>query len=237
MTIRILPATTLLVCTLLSGALTAAEKDKEGFISIFNGKDLTGWEGEEGFWSVQDGAITGMTTAENRIQHSTYLRWRGGKVADFELRFLFRIPAGNSGMQFRSRELEDWDVAGYQADFDAPNQWTGCLYDCNSHRADPNRIIGPLGHKVAIDAAGKRTATPVADPAELLKHVKKDNWNEYHVIARGPLVTLKINGHVTSEVVDHEKGKASKAGILAIQLHGGEPMKVQVKDLRLKHLK
>jgi len=222
---------------LLSSTLAAAEKDKEGFVSIFNGKDLSGWEGEEGIWSVEDGAITGKTTAENRIQHSTYLRWRGGKVADFELRFSFRIPAGNSGMQFRSRELDHWDAAGYQADFDAPNQWTGCLYDCNSHRADPNRVIGPLGQKMAIDADGKRTASVVTDPAELLKHVKKDDWNEYHVIARGAMVTLKINGQITSQVIDHEKGKAARIGILAIQLHGGEPMKVQVKDLRVKHLK
>lgn len=226
-----------LACIFLSSALTAVEKDEEGFTSIFNGKDLTDWEGEEGFWSVQDGAVTGMTTAEKPIQHSTYLRWRGGKVADFELRFLFRIAAGNSGMQFRSRELENWDVAGYQADFDEPNQWTGCLYDCNSHRADPDRIIGPLGQKVAIDAAGKRTGSVVAQPAELLKHIKKHDWNEYHVIARGPLVTLKINGQVTSQVLDHEKGKAAQSGILAVQLHGGQPMKVQVKNLRLKHLK
>lgn len=236
MTTRILPTAAMLACIFLSSA-AAAEKDEEGFVSIFNGRDLSGWEGEEGFWSVENGAITGTTTAEKPIRRSSFLRWRGGKVADFELRFLFRILAGNSGMQFRSRELDNWDVAGYQADFDAPNQWTGCLYDCNSHRADPNRVIGPLGQKVAIDTDGKRTGTVVGESAELLKHVKKDDWNEYHVIARGPLVTLKINGQITSQVSDHEKGKAARSGIIAIQLHGGEPMKVQVKDLRVKHLK
>jgi len=231
---RILPAVVLTACVLCSAG-AAAEKE-EGFVSLFNGKDLTGWEGEEGFWSVRNGAITGISTPEKPVQGCTYLMWRGGKVADFELRFSFRIPAGNSGVQFRSRELEDWDIAGYQADFDAPNQWTGCLYDCNSHRADPDRVIGPLGKKVAIDAEGKRTATAVTDPDELLKHVRKDDWNEYHVIARGPLITLRINGRVTSQVLDHERDKAHRDGILAIQLHGGPPMKVQVKDLRLKRL-
>ncbi len=131
--------------TCILGATCLAAEREEGYIPIFNGKDLTGWEGEEGFWSVEDGAITGATTPENPVQHSTYLRWQDGKVADFELRFSYRIPAGNSGVQFRSRPLEKWDVAGYQADFDAPNQWTGCLYDCNSHRADPDRVIAPPG--------------------------------------------------------------------------------------------
>ncbi len=232
---RMLPVALLTACVLCS-AVPAAEKE-EGFVPIFNGRDLSGWEGEEGFWSVRDGAITGISTPKKPVKGCTYLMWRGGKVADFELRFSFRIPAGNSGVQFRSRELKNWDVAGYQADFDAAKQWTGCLYDCNSHRADLDRVIGPQGQKVEIDGGGKRTHTAVADPDELLKHVNNDDWNEYHVIARGPLITLKINGKVTSQVLDHERGKAHRDGILAIQLHGGLPMKVQVKDVRLKHFK
>jgi len=229
---RILPMA-LLFTSMLPAAVLGAEAE-EGFVTIFNGKDLSGWEGEEGFWSVEDGAITGISSPEKPVRNATYLMWRGGTVADFELRFSYRIPAGNSGVQFRSRELPDWDIAGYQADFDAPNQWTGCLYDCN---ADRDRVLGPRGQKVVIDADGTRAASTVADPAELLKHVKKDDWNEYHVIARGPLVTLKINGVVMSQVIDNETDKASKSGIIAIQLHGGPPMKVQVKNLRVKHFK
>lgn len=95
-------------------------------------------------------------------------------------------------------------------------------------------MIAPRGQKVEIDAAGKRTPSAIADPAKLLEHINKDDWNEYHVIACGPLITLKINGHVMSQVIDHEKGKAARSGTLAIQLHGGEPMKVQAKNLRLK---
>lgn len=235
MATRILPSGVLITC-FLCAAPQGAELE-EGFVPIFNGKDLSGWEGEQGFWSVEDGAITGVSTPKKPVKGATYLMWRGGKVTDFELRFSYRIEAGNSGVQFRSRELKNLDITGYQADFDTPNQWTGCLYDCNSHRADPDRVIGPRGQNVTIDAQGKRTATTVADPAKLLEHVKKDDWNEYHVIARGPLVTLKINGQVMSQVIDKEKGKASSSGIIAIQLHGGAPMKVQVKNLRVKHLK
>jgi hypothetical protein len=216
--------------------LSAADKE-DGFLPMFNGKNLDGWEGEAGFWSVEDGAITGITRPDKPVKGATYLMWRGGKADDFELRFAYRIESGNSGVQFRSRELDDWDITGYQADFDLENQWTGCLYDCNSHRADPDRVIGPRGQKVVIDPGGKRTASPVADPKKLLEHVKKDGWNEYRVIARGRTITLAINGVVMSEVVDHERGKAHASGIFAIQLHGGAPMKVQVKDIRLKRLK
>ena len=232
MTKKILPLAVSIACLLRTASLAA--EGEEGFVPIFNGKDLSGWQGEEGFWTVEDGAITGESTRENPVRLATYLMWQGEKVADFELRFSYRIPAGNSGVQFRSRKLKNWDITGYQADFDAPNQWTGCLYDCNSHRADPDRVIGPRGQKVEIDAAGKRTPSAIADPAKLLEHINKDGWNEYHVIARGPLITLKVNGHVMSLVIDREKGKAARSGTLAIQLHGGEPMKVQVKNLRLK---
>lgn len=233
---KLLPIALFFAGHFLFGVSPAAENE-DGFVSIFNEKDLSGWEGEDGFWSVADGAITGITTREKPVKLATYLMWRGGEVADFELRFSYRIAAGNSGVQFRSRELEHWDIAGYQADFDAPNQWTGCLYDCNSHRADPDRVIGPAGRKVTIGPDGHRDSTAVTDRDAILKHIKDDDWNEYQVIARGSLITLKVNGVVTSQVLDHEKGKAHRSGIIAIQLHGGEPMKVQLKDLRLKRFK
>ncbi len=222
-----------LTACVLCAVSPAAEVEKD-FAPIFNGKDLSGWEGEEGFWSVEDGAITGVTTPEHPVKHSTYLMWRGGKASDFELRFQYRIASGNSGVQFRSRELAGWDIAGYQADFDAPNQWTGCLYDCN---ADRERVVGQRGRKVVVDPDGKRVSTAIADPDELLGHVKSNGWNDYHVIARGPEIILKINGVVMSHVIDHEKGKAHKSGIFAVQLHGGPPMKVQIKNVRLKELK
>ena len=220
----------LLTTPILCGVTLSAEVE-EGFAPIFNGKDLSGWEGEAGFWSVEDGAITGQTTPERPCGHCTYLMWRGPAVADFELRFSFRIPQGNSGLQFRSRELGNWDIAGYQADFDAANRWTGCLYDCNGRA-----VIGPRGQKVVIDPDGQRKTSTVADAAELLKHVNQDDWNEYHVIARGPLITLKINGVIMSQVIDNERQKSAGSGILAVQLHGGPPMKVQVRNLRLKEL-
>src|ERR1051325_5793323 len=111
---KLLPA--LLFCALVS-RIFAAEAGGE-FKSIFNGKDLTGWDGNPKFWSVKDGALTGQTTKENPTPHNTFLIWRDGKVDDFELRLKFKIVGGNSGIQYRSKEFPDWGIVGDRADFE-----------------------------------------------------------------------------------------------------------------------
>ena len=91
----------LLVASLLCSASTFGADDS-GFKPIFKGKDLSGWDGNPKFWSVQDGAITGKTTPENPTKGNTFLIWRDGTVDDFELRLKFKIVGGNSGIQYRS---------------------------------------------------------------------------------------------------------------------------------------
>ena len=111
-------------------AAPAAESD-QAFQSIFNGKDLTGWQGNLEIWSVKDGAITGETKAEPRLTHNTFLVYTNGEVADFELRFSYRIVNGNSGVQYRSKVLRQGTfgpvVGGYQADFEAGKTYSGIL--------------------------------------------------------------------------------------------------------------
>ena len=220
-------------CASAAADADGPKPDTEGFVPIFNGRDMTGWEGKPGWWKVEDGALTSESTPEKPCKKCNYLMWRDGKAADFELKLKYRIIGGNSGVQFRSRELPDWDIAGYQADLDAPGQWTGCLYDVNTGRA----AVSMRGQKTVIDPDGKKQITNVADSKELGKVVKKNDWNQYHVIARGSHILLKINGVLMTEVTDNEKGKASKEGIFAFQMHPGPPMKVQFKDIRLKRMK
>jgi sugar phosphate isomerase/epimerase len=205
---------------------------EEGFTPVFNGKDLTGWEGEPGYWSVEDGAITG-STVQKKLDHATYLYWRGGQPADFELRTNYRFvnPDGNSGINFRSQELPRWDVKGYQADMETGPNYSGILYECNQRE-----IMTQRGQKVVIVEDGKRevTALPVVDWSKV---IRPGQWNEYVVIARGPEIILKINGAVASHVIDHERGKAAASGLITLQVHPGPPMKVQFKNLRIKILK
>ncbi|MCX6926638.1 MAG: DUF1080 domain-containing protein [Verrucomicrobia bacterium] len=241
----------LILTTTLSLSSPAAEVEP-GFTSMFNGKDLTGWEGLPGAWSVVDGAITAESTPEKPCKQAHYIMWRGGKPGDFELRTDFRLQGagGNSGIQFRSREVPNWDTSGYQADMENSDQWFGCLFE------HTRGGIAMRGEKVLIDKEGKKTISPVAVPekvqklmdgngvagaklslnAALLKQVKMGEWNTYTIIAHGPDITLKINDVVMSQVTDHQSGIAAKDGIIALQMHPGPPMKVQFKDIRIKLL-
>jgi len=204
-----------------------------GFTSIFNGKDLTGWEGEPGYWSVEDGAITGTTTTEKPLSHATYLFWRGGRPGDFELRATFRIEGspGNSGINFRSTELPNWEVRGYQADMETGPNYSGILFEC-----DQRGFMAQRGQKVSIDENGKRKVAVIPNLPDYQKLVKPNDWNEYAIVAHGSEIILSINGVVTCHVTDREKGKASDSGLITLQLHPGPPMKVQFKNIRIKHL-
>jgi hypothetical protein len=220
----------------LSGVSFVHAAEDEGFKPIFNGKDLEGWDGNQKLWRVEDGAIVGETTKENRIQLNSFLIWRGGKPADFELKAEFRLPKkgfGNTGIQYRSwEEKEKWRVSGYQADMDSDNKYTGICYGEN-YRG----ILAQRGERTVIGKNGKpKVAEKFADSAELAKAIKKQNWNEYHLIVEGNHIIQKINGQMMCEVTD-EDTQARRDGIIALQLHVGDPMKVQFKNLRLKELK
>ncbi len=196
-------------------------------VDLFNGRDLTGWEGLPGWWSVQDGAITAESTPEKPCERGHYLFWRGGAPGDFELEAEYRLRGGNSGIQFRSREIEGFDLRGYQADCEEGDQWTGCLFEHDRGG------VAMRGEDVTIAEDGTRTVRPLGDPAELLKAVRKEGWNTYVIVARGPEITLSINGVRMCHVVDRQRGKAAARGVIALQMHPGPPMKVEFRKIRL----
>jgi hypothetical protein len=214
-------------------ATSAADSAGDGFVCLFDGKTLDGWEGKSQFWSVRDGAITGQTTAENPTKGNTFIIWRGGKPADFELRLKFRMVGGNSGIQYRSIEMDDFVVGGYQADFDASHNFIGILYEERGRG-----ILVPRCKQLIIREDGsKEEVGPTSDEKDLLASLKKEGWNEYVVIAEGNHLVQKINGFTTVDVTDNQKEKSRAEGILALQLHAGPPMLVQFKDIQLKQLK
>lgn len=232
----------LIALVTLSGlTMPASAESEEGFTPIFNGKDLTGWEGKAGYWSVEDGCLTGMTTADNPLTKSTYLFWRGGKVADFELRATYRFVGsfGNSGINFRSQELPDGDVKGYQADMVFGPTYTGVLFDVkrpSSVREWKRQILTQQGQKVVIAEDGSKKVTELAPSAGLQKLVKPHDWNEYTIVARGHEIILKVNGAVFAHVIDREKRDVPDEGLIALQLHRGPPMKVRFKSISIKRL-
>ena len=201
--------------------------------SLFDGQTLEGWSGNEKFWSVKDGAITGQTTAENPTKGNTFLIWKEGEVKDFELKLKFKIVGGNSGIQYRSVDKSNHVVNGYQADIDSGETYIGILYEEGGRG-----VLAQRGDKVVIGADGKKEVVgKTGDSKEIAAAVKKEDWNEYEVIAKGNRLIQKINGHVTVDVTDNDSSKAKASGILALQLHAGPPMTVQFKDIQFKELK
>jgi type 1 glutamine amidotransferase len=219
---------------LAAPAATLAANGEDGFKPIFNGRDLAGWEGNPKFWSVKDGAMTGQTTADNPTAGNTFIIWRDGLVDDFELRLSYRMVGGNSGIQYRSKDFGNWVVGGYQADFEAGEKYSGILYEERMTRG----IMAERGEKVVWGADGKKQVVgSVGDSKEIQAAIKKEDWNEYVIIAQGHHFVHKINGRVTVEVTDNDPAKQVRQGVLALQLHAGPPMTVQFKDIRLKRLK
>ena len=244
--------TTTFVALALAGCLSLAGRAQEGqhlepgFRSLFDGKSLDGWEGRPGYWSVEDGAIVGRTTKEKPTKGNQFLFAKSaGKnlvVDDFELRLSYKITAdndagfANSGIQYRSRDKGDFVAAGYQADMEAGSRYSGILYD-EAGGAGGRGIMADRGEKVIWTADGKKKVTGrLGTSEEIGAKIKKNDWNEYKVVARGNHLQHFINGVQTVDVVDDAKGKRLESGVLALQLHAGEPMTVRFKDVRIKQL-
>lgn len=199
------------------------------FIDLFDGNSLEGWSGDTEYWSVVDGVIVGQATVDNVPGHNTFLIWNG-EVSDFELELEFRITSGNSGLQFRSADKGSHRVTGYQADFDARNNYTGIIYEEGGRG-----ILVPRAQHVTIGGDGTRTVSDEAtcDEKAFLASIRAGDWNKSTVIARGSQITHLINGFVTARLDDGETGKSSDKGIIALQLHA-EPMKIEFRNIRLK---
>ncbi len=228
---RLLWLTTFCIGLALTSGLLGAEPAGK-FVSLFDGKTLKGWDGDPRFWSVRDGVISGQTTAEQPTEHNTFLIWRAGETDNFVLELDFRLVGGNSGIQYRSREVEKWVIAGYQADFDAPGKFSGILYEEKGRG-----ILAQRGTRVVVGADGKKEVVGKTHTnEEILAAIKSEKWNHYTVIADGNHLTHKINGLVTVEVTDQQVEKRSASGLLAFQVHRGDPMLVQFRNIRLKRL-
>lgn len=232
----------LLPLLVLPSAATPAVEGA-GFQPMFNGKDLSGWDGEAGLWRVKDGTIEGGQPDGGPIPHSSWLVWqerdKDAIAGDLHFRCEFRMGDYNSGVQYRSTRLRPraFDVGGYQADF-LGGFGTGSLY----HQTHQGPNVG-LGESV-INEAGKGVVQgEVADRRWLgqKKYYVKDQWSRCDVVCRGNHVAHFINGYPVVEYIDRDKKTADRKrrnddGVIALQLHGGKGtgLRVRFRELHLK---
>ncbi len=201
-----------------------------GFVQLFDGETLDGWEGTDR-WKVEEGTIVAQTTAENPLRQNTFLIWRGGKPADFELKLEYRITGGNSGIQYRSAELENSDFAmsGYQSDIDASLRYAGMIYE--------ERGRGFLAPRSQVNYRGPSVSGTLASLGtsnELREVLKTNDWNEIHIIARGNTLIQIYNGRMMSMLIDDDIAGRAMEGLIGLQVHTGEPMKIEFRNIRLK---
>ena len=216
----------------------------DGFTKIFDGTTLKGWDGDPAFWKAEGNAIVGQSTLENVVKENTFLIWRGGEPADFELKLEYRINSTNSGIQFRSTHLPPgspgerdttiqgkWVLKGYQADIDFTNQYTGQIYEERGRT-----FLAMRGQLSTVTAAGvvQGLGSLQTGTNDLRGIFNINGWNQVHLIAKGNLITEIVNGNVTSVLIDDDpKGRAMK-GLLGFQMHMGPPMKVEFRNIWLK---
>jgi Domain of Unknown Function (DUF1080) len=218
--------------------------DHTGFTQIFDGTSLKGWDGDPGFWRAEAGAIVGQTTPENQLTENTFIIWRGGEPRDFDLKLEYRISATNSGIQIRSKRLTPgsadaagrtvkgrWVMAGYQADIDFANTYTGQIYEERGRG-----FLAMRGQYTYIPSSGGPRVVGALQTSddELKGIIKATDWNQVHIMARGNMITEILNGHVTSTLLDDDATGRALSGLIGFQMHVGEPMKVEFKDIWLK---
>lgn len=219
-----------LLSLLIAVTLLGSAQAQDGFKPLFNGKDLTGWDGNPELWSVEDGCITGKTTGPEQLTYNQFLIWRGGVVKNFELRAKVKQKGNNTGIQYRSHERPQagkWSIGGYQCDIHPARPNNAMVYEEGGRG-----IITQNGQGVVIDPEGKRWLASEHDMVE----VKVEEWHEYSIIAQGNHLIHKIDGKVAVDLLDFELAKRSLEGLVAFQIHRGPAMVVQIKDVMLKEL-
>lgn len=213
-----------------ASAAVTVRPGPDGFVNVFNGRNLNGWAGDSKHWSVQDKAITGVT--DGSLKMNRFLTWKGSTIRNFDLRVQVKISAGgNSGIQYRGTSRPDLGldiVTGYQCDVVANTpKYNGMLYEERGRR-----ILSHTGEKVIIDPEGHCWVVGQLP----FKEFAADEWHEYRVLVRGNHHQHWIDGHPTADLIDLDADGRALEGVLAVQVHVGPAMKVQYKDFKIKHL-
>lgn len=211
--------------------------DGPGFRSLFDGHTLAGWRGDPRYWRVEDGCIVGEVTPDTLLRSNTFLIWEGGRPEDFELKAEYRItPEGNSGVNYRSTVVKDaitptnrFAMSGLQFDIDGRNLFTAMVYEERGRG-----FIARRGQFARTTSPPSQIIGSIGEPGPLKAAIKAE-WNEAHIIAKGPAIYHLLNGQLMAAAIDESADRRRK-GEIGMQAHVGPPMKVEFRNIRLKLL-
>lgn len=242
----------ILLLMLSNSCMTSRMAHEKGFVKIFDGKTLDGWEGDPTYWKVEDGKLVGEVTPATLLRRNSFIIWRGGVTTDFELKVEYRVSKeGNSGINYRSEEVEGLPYAlrGYQADLEGADRYSGSNYEERRRTTlasrgqkvllnpvhSPNSIADSLQAHIKNNLWTEAVVTSSLGSADSLQvHIKKEDWNEYHLIVRGNHLQHYINDVLMSDVTDNDTANRRFTGLLGVQVHVGPPMKIEYRNFRLK---
>jgi len=213
--------------------------EEPGFAEIFDGKTLKGWDGDPTYWRVEDGSMVGEIKPDTVIKSNTFIIWRGGEPADFELKVDYRITSGgNSGINYRSVVVPDkvtpsnkFAMRGYQCDIDGPNRYTG-----NNYEEKGRLFLAVRGQMTRVTGTSKPVIVSKIAEEKSLDALVTPDWNSVHIIARQNIVVHHVNGQLMSMVIDDDAAGRALKGLIGVQVHVGGPMKVEYRRWRLKKL-
>ncbi|CAN5604021.1 DUF1080 domain-containing protein [soil metagenome] len=227
--------------------LVSGQKKKDGFVSIFDGKTLKGWEGDTNYWRVENGNLVGEITADKLLKSNTFIIWRGGEPKDFELKLEYHITKeGNSGINYRSEQITKVPFAlkGYQADIDGMNRYTGQNYEERGRTTlayrgqtttiNPGEQNSTVSDNVKNNAWTKVELVKSVNKDSLQNFIKAEGWNEVHLVVKGNRLLHYVNGVLMSDVTDNDPVNGKMKGLVGVQVHIGPPMKVEYRNIRLK---
>ncbi|MDR1455041.1 MAG: DUF1080 domain-containing protein [Tannerella sp.] len=210
-----------------------------GYQSVFDGQSLDGWEYDPVYWRVENGCMVGEVTPATLLSRNTFIIRKDLVLEDFELKVEYRISEnGNSGVSYRNERVADvpYALKGYQADIDGRNQYTGQNYEERGRQ-----FLALRGQTVVIDSLYRSPSHQDVSAIDfqhdpLNRHIRKNDWNEYRIVAKGNRLQHYLNGVLASDVTDSDAANRRLSGLLGVQVHVGPPMKVEFRNFRIKSL-
>ena len=202
----------------LVGCSDEQKTDTNAVVSLFDGKSLAGWDGDQNWFRVEDGSIV-AGSLEREIPHNMFL-CTTKEYGDFELKLEIKImgPGDNSGIQFRSRRIPGGgEVSGYQADAGGPIGDFGVVWGSLYDEARRNRML------------------VTANQEEIVKAYRQNEWNEMVVKCQDSHIQIWVNGYQSVNYTEEDETIAKK-GIIGFQIHAGAPTEVRYRNITLTEL-